>query len=645
MSTADAGIDPPERTDLADEPGLALDFLHDMPAWGISLIVHVAILLLFFAIPVVIHQLPVSAITSVVTPEEVLPEEYVLSTEPTEEIGSESDLNIAGASMAMAKLQGADNHLEETPTLVEELINPNLRPQQDMLTPNEAEMVEELDLTGTTEHAGGTDGAIDRITQEIAASVRERQTLVVWMMDESKSMERRREEVAERFESIYRQLGQLDIGADQALRTGIVSYGKDVHFVQPEPTADLELLNKGVASIKNDPSGLENVFGAISATLKKFKPAQRKLKAELMLILVTDERGDDYNQLEQVVRRCSLDGVKVYCIGNASVFGREKGQVYMEWEADGEQFEGYLPADMGPETVKAEGLQLPFWTASANGLDRMSAGYGPYTMSRLCTETGGIFFLAEDTRKFKWEPAVMRRYAPDYRPVKDYIRELETNKAKWSLISAAELAPIGGDAVPIPVKAFRADNDNVLRQEITEAQKPMATVDHYFQRLQTTLETGERDREKMDSDRWRASYDLAMGRVLAMRVRAFGYNALLAEMKGNPKSFEKEGNNQWRLRPSTDVTGGANVRKLEKKAMKYLQRVVDEHPGTPWAYLASVEIGDPLGWEWVEGRMQIAAANMGGGGNNAPQFAPEEEARRREQRRRQQKMKASQPKI
>jgi len=51
----------------------------------------------------------------------------------------------------------------------------------------------QIDLTGTTEHAGGTDGAIDRVTQEIAASLRQRKTLVIWMMDESSSMETRRE--------------------------------------------------------------------------------------------------------------------------------------------------------------------------------------------------------------------------------------------------------------------------------------------------------------------------------------------------------------------------------------------------------------------------------------------------------------------
>ena len=99
------------------------------------------------------------------------------------------------------------------------------------------------------------------------------------------------------------------------------------------------------------------------------------------------------------------------------------------------------------------------------------------------------------------------------------------------------------------------------------------------------------------------------------------------------------------VQPTKEVNAGATVRKLHKKALEYLTRVIDEHPGTPWAFLASVELGDPLGWGWNESKMQIAANATGGAGGNRPQFAPEEEARRQEQRRRQEKMKASEPNL
>ncbi|MCR9197486.1 MAG: VWA domain-containing protein [Planctomycetaceae bacterium] len=625
------------------------DVLYDMPAWGISLLVHIGIIVALMSITWVIETQVRPEITSTIEPEEVRQEQFVIDTEVTEEIGSLSDMNIVGPSMATAQATGFDNHIEQEDRISEDIIDPRVQFREQMPTPNEADILESIDLTGTTEHAGGTAGAIDRITQEIAASLRQRKTLVVWLMDESGSMEERRAEVADRFKGIYDQLGALDVGADEALRSAVISYGKDVHILQGEPTASVEDLNKAVASIKNDPSGLENVFSAVDTAVKKFRTDKRRMKANMMIVIVTDERGDDYAALETVVRNCSREGVKVYCVGNTSVFGREKGLVHVKWKSpDGEEFEDDLEADMGPETFMAEGIQLPFWNRRASGLSRMSSGYGPYTLSRLCAETGGVFFVAADNNRNRWDDTIMRQYSPDYRPAKDYMRQLSTNGAKAALVNAARQTMLDGSSVPLPQTTFAAQNDNILRQQITEAQKPLATLDYYLQQLHGALEAGERDRNKLDSDRWRASYDLAMGRVLAMRVRAFGYNAMLAEMKSTPKTFEKEGSNQWRLQPAGEINAGATVRKLHKKALEYLKRVIDEHPGTPWAHLASVELGDPLGWEWKEHRIQVAANNMGNGNNNnpnSPQFAPEEERRRQEQRRREQKKAQFKPKI
>ena len=430
MSTIEVSNNQPLAAEEVSVDTGVWDFLYDMPAWGISLLVHVGILIALMSLTYVIETLPETEITSTIEPEEIRKEEFVIDTEVTENVGSKSDLNIAGASMAAAKNAGLDNHREQPDRIESVVIDPRVQTVETLPSPNEADMMEPIDLTGTTEHAGGTDGAIDRVTQEIAASLRQRKTLVVWLMDESTSMEERREAVAKRFKGIYEQLGALDVGAEEALSTGIVGFGQNVHVLVKEPTTDLDLLVKAVDSIQNDESGAENVFTAIQQTLKTFLPAKRKLKANMMIILVTDERGDDYALLEDVVRNCSREGVKAYCIGNTSVFGRDTGYVRVKWEADGEKFEEDLLADMGPETVAAEGLQLPFWSTNARGLERMSSGYGPYTLSRLCTETGGVFFVAEDNNRFNWDTGVMRQYAPDYRPLKDYQRQLAMNAAK-----------------------------------------------------------------------------------------------------------------------------------------------------------------------------------------------------------------------
>lgn len=622
-----------------------------VPAWGVSVLVHVGIFLVLLTITLPEIIIPEFNLSSVAEQEEIRVEEYVLDSTPTEEMGSMSNLNIQGASAAIAQTKGLDNHVEQIDRIEQDIVNPKIELYEAVTMPSEAQTLENIDLTGTTEHPGGTAGAVDRMTLEIAASLRQRRTIPVWLFDESISLESRREEIIARFENIYRQLGLLDdIDTKEALRTGIVGYGKDVHVLVPEPSADINELNKAVKSITSDVTGVENVFAAINTAIKQYAPVRKKMRANMMFIIVTDERGDDfggdsYAVLEETVRKLTREGIRVYCIGNSSPFGRQKGYVRVKWKAeDGTEFDEDIPdADQGPETPLAEGLTLPFWTAQAQQLDRMSSGYGPYTLSRLCAETGGIFFVADDTTQKKWPAQVMRQYAPDYRPGNEYRKQVQTNLAKQSLIAAAQLAV--NERVPVPQLSFQANNDNILREQITEAQKPLAVLDYFLARVHEALEAGEKHRDKLDTDRWRAQYDLAMGRVLAMRVRAFGYNAVLAEMKSNPRRFEKAGSNQWNLDPSDKIEGAANIRKMHDKALVYLNRVIDEHPETPWAFLAKMELSDPLGWKWREGQMEVP--QMGGGGNNgrAPQFAPEEEERRRQQREMQRKREASRPKV
>ncbi len=650
MSTIHANSPAAGPVDEVPEEGTAaVSFLDGIPAWGMSLLVHVGIILgiAMISLPEII--LPDFNLTSTVEIEEPQQVEYVLDTQPTEALGSKSDLNIASPSAAIAQHRGLDNHREEVERIESVVVNPRVQLMETVSSPSEAEMLENIDLTGTTEHAGGTDGAVDRVTLEIAASLRQRKTLPVWLLDESISLESRRERIIERFENVYQQLGLMDdIDTKDALKTGIIGYGKDVHVLMDQPSSDIGELSKAIKSIKSDTSGVENVFAGINQALKVYGPHRKKMRANMILIIVTDERGDDFGEnytvLEEVVKRLTRDGIRVFCIGNTSPFGRQKGFVHVKWKgADGEDYEEDIgDADQGPESPLPEGLQLPFWTANAQGLERMSSGYGPYTLSRLCAETGGIFFVADDTSVKQWDPQIMRQYAPDYRPGLEYRRQLQGNMAKQALIAAAQLGVT--EPVPIPQREFQANNDNVLREQITEAQKPLAVLDYFLERVQVALEAGEKHRDKLDSDRWRANYDLAMGRVLAMRVRAFGYNAVLAEMKSNPKKFEKSDSNQWKLVPSEQINAGANVRRMHDKALEYLHRVINEHPGTPWEFLATIELSEPLGWGWKEGQMQITAMN-GGDGARGPQFAPEEEARRRQQQEMQRKKEASKPKI
>ena len=117
------------------------------------------------------------------------------------------------------------------------------------------------------------------------------------------------------------------------------------------------------------------------------------------------------------------------------------------------------------------------------------------------------------------------------------------------------------------------------------------------------LKIGEQDRPQESSPRWQAGYDLAMGRALAAKIRAETYNMMLALAKTKlkfdpPKSEDVPQNNTWVLRPANTIETGSRGEKLAEKAKAYLQRVIADHPDTPWALIAERELDTPIGWSW-----------------------------------------------
>jgi hypothetical protein len=534
----------------------------DVPAWLASLVVHVVLLLLLGTImnTTILERDP--EITSTLVEEELDPDVFKFDSSVTDTVGSDSELNIVSPSQAAAPEAG-QNPLEE----LERPLDQNFKFQMPVVETPEiaaAEFTDVIAAEGTTEHVGGVPGAMDRIAWEITNTLRTGKTLVVWMFDASGSLTERRAMVADRFELVYKQLGQVnEVDADKALKTAVMTYAAVPRLITPEPVDQVSEVVSAVRGIQSDMStSKENVLAALQFVSGKFRSYRTQMRRNVMVVIVTDERGDDYmtgdnyTPLETTINQLAKLGIRVYCVGNAAPFGREEGYVTWKYE-DG--FTEELPVDQGPETVFPEHLQLGFWGARSDDLERMTSGFGPYALTRICRETGGLYLVAaESERGPTFDPAIMRDYQPDYRPIATYVRGMAENKAKAALVRAATATRT--TEIPQLQTVFNAPDDNALRQALAAAQEPAARLDYPLEGLHRILQEGEQDRANLTSARWRASFDLAMGRVLAMRVRAYGYNVVLGNMRSNPKTFEKKDSNQWRLVPSRTVDANSTVR-------------------------------------------------------------------------------------
>ncbi|MEY2724853.1 MAG: hypothetical protein RLZZ458_720, partial [Planctomycetota bacterium] len=106
MSTANdpAGAVDDTAEDFQDSGFWAL--FDTVPAWGVSVLVHVGIFLVLLTVTLPDIILPEISLSSTIEQEEVRVEEYVIDSQPTEQLGSMSTLNIQGASAAVAQNKG-----------------------------------------------------------------------------------------------------------------------------------------------------------------------------------------------------------------------------------------------------------------------------------------------------------------------------------------------------------------------------------------------------------------------------------------------------------------------------------------------------------------------------------------------------------
>lgn len=590
--------------------------LHEAPAWAVSLVAHLAILLALGSISHVTQMVLTEDIVS--TPvEDMEVETYKFDSTVQDELGNNSDMNQLSPSLQAATLQGESEPQEIERRLEDSQINPDIQIQDLMAQPSRAELTEVMETQGTTEHTGGTAGAMDRLAFEITNAVQDKETLVVWLFDASGSVKERRDAIADRFHNVYEQVGLKGVGESDRLLTAAAAFGEKTVFLSKDPTSDVTPLTEKIREIPADESGKEMVFTALEDITRKWGSYRTKDRRNVMYIIVTDERGDDFDKMENTILQLARVGIKVHCVGNAAIFGKEKAYVEHTWEEDGKSFTDFLPVDAGPESFYPELLDIDFWgLTNRRGLNNMSSSFGPYPLNRLCAETGGLFLVAQENgRAVKYDYEIMRAYQPDYSPIRELDQKIRDNKAIAALIDATRTLRI--ERLSMPTLSFDAKDDNTLRNEIFEAQKPTSVLDYKISSLVALLEAGSKERDKIVEPRWRAAFDLAMGRALALKVRAYGYGQMLAEMRTNLRPFDDPSSNFWYLRPSTDLKNATpSVRKMAKEAESYLTRVMDEHPGTPWADLAKAELSQPMGWGWEEASISTDGNVMTRNGND-----------------------------
>ena len=605
----------------------------DVPAWAISTLVHLLLLLVVALIPVLFSKEELTLTVSLpLALEEEFPEEFQFDTEPPAEIGANS---VSGIDAGPFEALDISMPLETPAPELSETALGDIQPPDTTIDLLEQEGIKEnRSIKGMGVTATGASGAIDRITQEILLSLEQRKTLVVWLFDQSRSLDHQRKAIYDRLDRIYEELRVIESSNnpafqkhdDKPLLTAVVAFGRKISLRTRTPTDNLAVIKRAVALIEGDGDGTELTFSAIFMAANKFKsyrepdPIDREPKRNVMIVVFSDEAGDDQEYLDKAINVCRRYEMPAYVVGVPAPFGRKEALVkWVDPDPKFKQRPDWGVVTQGPESALRERLQLRF-SGSGGEPAAIDSGFGPYGLTRMCYETGGIYFAVHPNRESRgavsrgqtarfsahlqhfFDPEVMRPYRPDYVTRKEYLSRLAANKARAALVGAAERSVV--TPLERPRLRFPKRSEAALVKALSKAQHAAAKAAPQVDLLHEMLRRGAADRDKETVPRWQAGYDLAMGRAAAAKVRVDGYNAMLARAKLG-MAFADPRNDTWLLVPSDNIGADSRLEKLVERARFYLNRVGSEHAGTPWSLLAQRELKEPLGWRWQEIRTGV----------------------------------------
>ena len=329
--------------------------------------------------------------------------------------------------------------------LAPELARLDVRRATEVVVPTANLLGQTVSIRGNgAETVGGVEGAVDRIAIEIIRHLEQGPTLVVWAFDASGSLQAERQRLGKHIETVYTHIKQLDetnLAADSGLMTMVVAFGQDRKAMLPKPTADPSEILDAINEVPQDESGVETTFTTVAEIVNnwgRYKDAQSR-PYRTMVIVVTDEVGDDEARLEDAIAACQRAKVPVYVLGSQAVFGRNENYVNYTDPKTKHVFYGLAGATRGPRASCSSRSACRSGTA-ARSTRSSSPASGPMPSAGWPPRPAGSTSSPGSTPAgMGFDPARMREYRPDWVRREEYEQRIQHSPLRQAVINAAQI--------------------------------------------------------------------------------------------------------------------------------------------------------------------------------------------------------------
>jgi hypothetical protein len=431
--------------------------------------------------------------------------------------------------------------------------------------------------------------ALDQLAREILRHLKDHKLTVVWLFDESISMQDDQKAILEKFDRVSSEL-KLNVDPSKksslALTHAIVGFGQGIDYVLEKPREDIDQIGRAIKRLKIDSTGIENTMHAIREVVERYANLIRKDR-RLLIVLVTDESGDDGSDVEEARQAVKKYQVPLYVIGRQSLFGYPYAH---HRYVDPVTKDVYHPLiRRGPETADVELYQ---WDGLYDRWDEQPSGFAPYELARLTKDSGGIYFVLPSEefmrvrqREQAYSITRLKEYLPEYDNRLTYVEKRNSSPMRQLLHAIVEEGKHF-----LYRRDFPIEPPKMVQAALEEGEKATVKLNALLE-IQKRLEAHAKVREREPEKRWQAHFDLMLAQTVAFQVKAYEYRALMASIANAPPAPKGQPRADlvitWVVNHSKKPLAPLNqTAKKYAEAERLLKEVIIRHPKTPWADLA-----------------------------------------------------------
>ena len=308
------------------------------------------------------------------------------------------------------------------------------------------------------------------------------------------------------------------------LNHAIVGFGQGMDYVLGKPQDDIDQIGKAIKHPRDDSTGARKKHHARDPRDRREIRCFGEKDRRLLIVLVTDESGDDGADVEEARQTLKKYKVPLYVIGRQSLFGYPYAHHRF---VDPVTKDVYHPLiRRGPETADIEVYQ---WDTARtfDRWDEQPSGFAPYELARLTKDSGGIYFVLPSEefmrvrqREKAYSITQLKEYLPEYDNRLNYIEKRNSSPLRRLLYAIV----LEGKGL-LYRRDFPIEPEELIKAAVEEGQKATVKLNVLLEIQKRLEELAKSSRAARPESSSRPITTLMLAQTVAFQVKAYEYSA------------------------------------------------------------------------------------------------------------------------